>query len=728
MPGDEKAPIKLSLTLDYQQDIFHELREEDELVILARGLGLLRIVSNLLHSYDAAGQNLVIILGADERENTWLGEAVAEHAAISNAPKARGLNLVQTDLMTVGTREQLYAQGGLFSITSRILVVDFLSGLLNPATVTGIVALHAERISNQSLEAFIIRIFRQQNKKGFLKAFSDVPEPFATGFQPLTNSLKALFLRRPALWPRFHVSIAKSLEGKKKAEVIELEVPMTQGMKDIQNAVLECVEVSISELKKANMGLDAEEWNIDSALHRNFDTIVRRQLDPVWHRTTFRTRQIVRDLTILRNILENLLTYDAVSFNKYLDTVLASSAPPPGATRVNQSPWLFLDAANTIFETARRRVYTGKVKENDPAIGQNALPESMTPVLEEMPKWNTLSEILAEIETDFQLNPLPNDDSNSTVLITAGDQGTCRQIREYLQTMHAKPLNETEDEEADEKQELPSALVMMRRKLRNYLVWRRDFAKVKNNLFSENEKSINGTNEQKGGSSGRGRAPLNKRRRIRGGGTAGGNTNRAVNGSVGISSDRDAHIASLMAELQPTEMEAYQKEEIAADPLMNMEQYYKLFDMKELVLVHPYDGDKDDLVLEEVRPRYIIMYEPDPAFIRRVEVYRSSHTDRNVRVYFLYYKDSVEERRFLSALRREKDAFTALIRERSVSWWRLKSAGDPLTSYSKDNGARPYHRRRRHDGQLRPISADGQHSHCRWRPARGDSASTAMCD
>lgn len=673
MPGNEKAPVKLSLALDYQQDIFHELREEDELVILARGLGLLRIVSNLLHSYDAAGHNLVIVLGADERENTWLGEAVAEHAAVSNAPKARGLNLVQTDLMTAGTREQLYAQGGLFSITSRILVVDFLSGLLNPATVTGIVALHAEKIPNTSLEAFIIRIFRQQNKKGFLKAFSDVPEPFATGFQPLTNSLKALFLRRPALWPRFHVTIAKSLEGKRKAEVIELEVPMTQGMKDIQNAVLECVEVSVGELKKANMGLDVEEWNVDSALHRNFDTFVRRQLDPVWHRTTFRTRQIVRDLTTLRNMLENLLTNDAVSFNKYLDTVLASSAPPPGSTRLNQSPWLFLDAANVIFETARRRVYTGKVKDSDPAIGQNALPESMSPVLEEMPKWHTLSEILAEIETDFHLNPIPNDDSNSTVLIMAGDQGTCRQIREYLQSTHAPLVNEAEDNEADDGDEPPSARLMMRRRLRNYLVWRRDFAKVKNNLFSENEKSINGANDQKGGSSSRSRAPLNKRRRVRGGGTAGASSNRAVNGSVGIAADREAHIASLMAELQPTEIEGHQKEEIAADPLVNMEEYYKLFEMKELLLIHPYDGDKDDLILEEVRPRYIIMYEPDPAFIRRVEVYRSSHTDRNVRVYFLYYKDSVEERRFLSALRREKDAFTALIRERSVSTCYLRN-------------------------------------------------------
>lgn len=280
------------------------MREEDELVILARGLGLLRIITNLLHSYDAAGNNLILLVGADERENIWIGEALAEHAAISMAPKARGLSLVNTDLMSVGMREKLYAQGGMFSITSRILIVDFLSGLLNPETVTGVVVLHAEKVVATSLEAFILRIYRQKNKAGFLKAFSDTPEPFTTGFSPLANMMKNLFLQKPALFPRFHVTVAKSLEGRKKAEVIELEVPMTDAMRDIQNAVLECVEVSISELKKGNTGIQMDDWTLESALQKNFDAIVRRQLDPVWHRTSFKTRQVVRDLGLLRTILQ----------------------------------------------------------------------------------------------------------------------------------------------------------------------------------------------------------------------------------------------------------------------------------------------------------------------------------------------------------------------------------------------------------------------------------------
>ncbi|KAL5387698.1 hypothetical protein DPSP01_003493 [Paraphaeosphaeria sporulosa] len=661
MPSDAQAPVKLSLPLEFQQDIFKELREDDKLVILARGLGILRIVTNLLHSYDAAGNNLIILVGADERENVWIGEALAEHAAVSQAAKARGLSLVNTDLMSVGTREKMYAQGGIFSITSRILIVDFLSGLLNPETVTGVVVLHAEKVVATSLEAFILRIYRQKNKAGFLKAFSDSPEPFTTGFAPLANMMKNLFLSKPALYPRYHVAVANSLEGRKRAEVIELEVPMTDAMRDIQNAVLECVEASISELRKSNTGIEMEDWTLESALHRNFDTIIRRQLDPVWHRTTFKTRQVVRDLTLLRTILHALLTYDAVDFNRYLDTVLAASQPPPGSTKQNQSPWLFLDAADTIFTIAKQRVYKGKVSNADLVRSSNdAVVDALEPVLEEQPKWAQLAEILQEIEQDAYLNPTPQDSSNGAILIMCGDQSTCRQIREYLQIMYVKPESEQDDDETANE---ASAKFLMRRKLRNYLTWKRDFTNFSAALFSENQKAINTSTENKVGSGRSGKPPPNKRRRMRGGGV-GAATARTEIGAVRTAGDRDAHIASLMAELQPSELEAMQKGEVGFDPLENMEDYYELFNMNDLIVVHPYDGDLDEHVLEETKPRYVIMYEPDSAFIRRIEVYRSSHTDRTVKVFFMYYGGSVEEQRYLSGVRREKDCFTRLIKER----------------------------------------------------------------
>jgi DNA excision repair protein ERCC-4 len=649
--------------------LFQELRAEDELVVLARGLGLMRLVNNLLHSFDAAGNNLIVVVGAEDRENGWMGEALAEHAAISMSPKARGLTVVNTDFQSVGAREKMYAGGGIFSITSQILVVDLLTNLLHPESITGIVLLHADRVVATSLEAFILRVYRQKNKSGFLKAFSDNPDSFATGFSPLSTMMRNLFLRKASLWPRFHVTVAQSLEGKKKAEVIELEVPMTDHMKEIQNAILECVEVSIHELKKGNSGLEMDDWNLDSALQRNFDVIVRRQLDPNWHRVSWKTRQIVGDLTVLRALLNALVTFDAVSFLQHLDTIHAAHSPAPGTTRQTQSPWLFLDAANTIFETARRRVYAAKVSN----IRQSDNIDSLRPVLEELPKWALLSEVLDEIDRDLYFEPQIRDDSNGSILIMCSSSDTCRQLRTYLQTMYVKPRvdksaqGEEEEEGPEEDKHKPSANFMLRRFLRNYLRWKKSFARVNATLFAENQKAINSAADSRPGHSGYrgGKAPTNKRRRMRGGGNAGVSVGRAENGSIMQFFEKPGDVADLMAEVQITEEEARQQPDIVVDPLDDMDDFYQMYDMQDLVVIHAYDGDQDEHILEEIKPRYIIMYEPDAAFIRRVEVYRSSHNDRNVRVYFLYYGGSVEEQKYLSSVRREKDAFTKVIKERA---------------------------------------------------------------
>lgn len=480
------------------------------------------------------------------------------------------------------------------------------------------------RVVATSLEAFILRIFRQKNKTGFIKAFSDNPEPFCTGFAPLATMMRNLFLRKPSLWPRFHVTIAKSLEVK-KAEVVELEVAMTDSMQQIQTAVLECIEVSISELKKGNTVLDMEDWNTDSALHKNFDLIVRRQLDPVWHRVSWKTRQIVNDLTVLRGILHSLLTYDCVTFYQHLETILATHSPPPGSTRQSQSPWLFMDAAHIIFSVAKARVYTGtpsKAAINNNPMG--TIPQSLTPVLEELPKWSLLADVLEEIERDIHFNPVPQDSTYGTTLIMCSDEKTCRQIREYLQAMNEVPIEDTEDGSDEGLKREASAAFMMRRRLRGYLAWKHDFSKISASLFAEDQKARLGGNSSDGHrrqpDSFRGRAPPNKRRRVRGGGTVVTGPSRGAGGVITIAEDQPGGVAELLSEVRPTDEEQALKQEIGVDPFEDMEDYFEPYKMGDLIVVHPYDGDMDERVLEELKPRFVIMYELDPAFIRRVEV------------------------------------------------------------------------------------------------------------
>jgi DNA excision repair protein ERCC-4 len=378
-----------------------------------------------------------------------------------------------------------------------------------------------------------------------------------------------------------------------------------------------------------------------------------------------------------------------VSLLKYLDTVVAAHSAPPGSTKHNFSPWLFLDAAHVLFETAKSRVYRGKITGNDSSTFSAALQ----PVLEEQPKWHVLTEILQEIEQDAYLNPTQHGDSNSTILIMCGDQRTCRQLRDYLALMRNNSVADTDEDEDESSEEGASAEILMRRKLREYLNWKQNFSRVKDNLYAPKQSSSNTSNRAQGQNvtATPGRAPPNKRRRVRGGGTSSTAAGRAPNTSVEVGSEAPIQVSELLEDLQPNAVEEALKEDNIVDDLEDMEDYYELYDMNDLVMIHPYDGDMDERILEEARPRYIIMYEPDAAFIRRVEVYRSSHSDRNVRVYFMYYGGSVEEQRYLSAVRREKDAFTKLITEKGVSLFFATSC-----SRIASNNALPGHGRNPH--------------------------------
>lgn len=86
--------------------------------------------------------------------------------------------------------------------------------------------------------------------------------------------MKLLFLRHVYIWPRFHVQVSnelefveesvnsRSLNGTSHAEenqqqekgitLIELRVPLSRLMKEIQAGLVDCLEACIQELKRCN--------------------------------------------------------------------------------------------------------------------------------------------------------------------------------------------------------------------------------------------------------------------------------------------------------------------------------------------------------------------------------------------------------------------------------------------------------------------------------------------
>lgn len=58
----------------------------------------------------------------------------------------------------------MYLSGGIHFVTTRILVVDMLKKRIPIEKITGIVVLRAHQVVESCQEAFVLRLFRQNNK------------------------------------------------------------------------------------------------------------------------------------------------------------------------------------------------------------------------------------------------------------------------------------------------------------------------------------------------------------------------------------------------------------------------------------------------------------------------------------------------------------------------------------------------------------------------------------
>ncbi|KAI8806841.1 hypothetical protein BJ742DRAFT_814576 [Cladochytrium replicatum] len=759
----------------------------DGLLIIARGLGLRQVLVTLLQIHTDP-YNLVLLLNASAREVELLREDLVIAAAALGNDTPDDVDRIHPDLLRVinnetpaNERSKLYLSGGVLSVTSRILVVDMLNEVVPVDKITGIMVNHAHRVTETSTEAFILRLFRDKNKVGFIKAFSDQAEAFAAGgIRKLERTMKLLFQRKVYLWPRFQVTVSDVIQKQRDpVDVIELHVQLTAHMRSIQAALLECMESCVADLRRANPSIELDDFTLENSLHKSFDVIVRIQLDSIWHRVSARTRQLVSDIKTLRRLLSYLITYDSVTFNSFLETILTSNVAMAnsstaifrGADWGQQSPWLLMDAAHTIFSLARQRVYLRSTTSKEKVV--DGLPTGVHPVLEELPKWKALRDLLREIEAERKAMLDSGEVPGAVLIMTEGDR-TCGQIRELLEGMDLtyvkpdveevapssvpskKPKNRSrgkrkrdikEEEEQPRDTEMfddttstvpaenagdvgdsstsssttpteskfssPGAEAMMMRLLRNYFRWKGRLTQVTKNFASGKKKWGSADRGGRGGSAGsvgvgrgdgrgaaagavRGNAPANKRRRQRGGSSAGargaadlGNSAAAIgvvdSDDVPISFEDEAmDIANFLNSHALDEEEGFQNDvqhAVSTTGRFLDRECYEVVDQSLTTVVRSYaltssyaatfagggvTGDEDSRLLEELMPNWIIMYDPDLGFVRRVEVWRAAHQSHgHTRLYFMSYKNSVEEQRYLSSVRKEKEAFEKLIHEKA---------------------------------------------------------------
>ncbi|BFY99533.1 hypothetical protein BsWGS_02573 [Bradybaena similaris] len=596
--------------LDYENQIFLDMFHDDGLLIMSRGLGVSRLFLHFLKVYcDPA--SLVLVLNTTPADEAYFTEQL-EKQGISNPPK------VITNEVSAAERQTTYIQGGVLFITSRILVVDLLTDRVPVGHVTGILVYRAHKIIESCQEAFILRLYRQKNKTGFIKAFTDNPEAYTCGFCHVERMMKNLFVKKLFLWPRFHASIVSTF-NKHKVDVIEVHQRMTPAMTSCQTSLLDLINACISELKRSNPSIDTDDITVENALSKSFETIIRLQLEPVWHQLSFRTRQLVSDLKTLRLILRHLTQYDCVTFYSLVQSIRTSEK-----SFGQNTGWLFLDSADNLFVHAKERVYGSKKllaknskskKTQDKDNEEDTDDEDLTPRLEQCPKWQALTELLAEIAEEEEeccevAAPASSADHDAAsvgarVLICAEDDQTCNQIKSYL----------CETGEA-----------LMSRLFQKYLLMKR---KPDQEMEDVRHKSKDASLAAKSDPS-----TLTLTQMIR--------------ASRGDDSDDKA-----ASEATTSSKDAYYS--IVSSPM---------------TIIHPLHGCSDphglSRTIEEIQPKYVVLYDADISLVRQLEVYKASRPGQPLRVYFLMYKGSVEEQRYLTTLRKEKEAFEYLIREKAT--------------------------------------------------------------
>ncbi|KIM71372.1 hypothetical protein PILCRDRAFT_830383 [Piloderma croceum F 1598] len=358
----------------------------------------------------------------------------------------------------------------------------------------------------------------------------------------------------------------------------------------------------------------------------------------------------------------------------------------------------------------------GKEKQREEGKKKKQWPDDMDPALEELPKWSLLAEVLKEIEEEMMRQESLNlsrpafHPGSNTVLIMTSSSSTSTLISEFLSTMDADAPQGTQGR------------TMMEKKLQLYLLW-----KGKLNGWKQEGKlpgpfgmsgttgEGEGTGYQKqkglgsGGDDGDGISEALKRkdqvmtlmrerganrRRVRGGASASGGGSSSTDGwGLGRGSKKDQKdviigLGEMRDEAEPIATFPANQSESTTDVLFNpdhietnldeaallditsldfendFDAHYGLLAPEQTVIIHAYSGDSDDQVLAEIQPNYIVMFEPNQDFVRRTEVYRSSNPGLGVRVYFMVYQLSCEEHKYLAGLRREKESFERLIKER----------------------------------------------------------------
>mmetsp|Transcript_36237 Transcript_36237/g.57997 ORF Transcript_36237/g.57997 Transcript_36237/m.57997 type:complete len:788 (-) Transcript_36237:48-2411(-) len=655
-----KQVMSAEFDLGFHREMFRLALEQDGLSIVAKGLGSMLIIVKLLQYFCnrmekstkrimVGSKPLIFVVNASEDADIIQSEVVLGGLETAHAPPVS-----VTAKLPSQDRKKMYANGGCFIVTSRILVVDLLTKVINISQITGFIVNNSERLADKSNSAFALNIVHSSGEfKGFVKAFSDAPETLSSKFGFLGQVMTTLGVNQVYLWPRFHAAVKKSL-NMVKPEVIEVAQPLTKPMQRIQDQIVAALDMCLQELRRTQ-NLELSDLTVENGLFRSFEVTLRRQLDPLWHKVSFKTKQLVQDVGVLRKLLPDLIRFDAVMFLRILTNIMTKTSD-------DQQPplWLLTDAADEMFSLAKRRVFR-IVKEKIPKVSTSSSTKpkreevKFDPALrksrvldkggkhtlrldikvESSAKIELLNEVLRDIDKETKNSASRG---GAEIIVFCRDEQTCTELADVLWR---------DGDAADMIDERFTSYVTARFKRWCEGSGRKSLLLVGDEIETDTAKAER----------------LGKLETL-------AKELWAGEWSPKSGASEPPRQMTLTDEQRLLYTEAIRRlllRERGQTDGRKTESTLSNMGNRARCMIFPYQNCKHQQfsILQEMSPCHVILYNPEVRIVREVEIYQAQNPETRVKLYFLQYEDSVEEQRYLSDLKREQDTFRKLIDEKA---------------------------------------------------------------
>ncbi|KAI6198278.1 ERCC4 domain-containing protein [Aphelenchoides fujianensis] len=637
--------------LPYEQQLILDTFVDDVVFVHARGLGLERLFLNHLHLYSDPSFTVIVLNTSPEDEHFFIEKL--QQLCPSCPPKLLGSDVNSK------YREAIYAQGGVQFVTARIFMVDLLMDRVPLERTAGIMVYRAHEVLTGYQASFILRLFREKKKNGFVKAFTDSPSAITgAGLGQLQRLVDRLYVKRVRIVPRFEEAI-KATFAEAAPKFVEISVDLPAVQRRIRTCFVDIISMCTRELKQAT----PTAWNESDTRSLAAAALRPSALEIELRKKSLllsdRQEKLLNDLRLLRKLLEKVENLDPVTVHLSLNELRTDKEFVE-----NNSGWVLTPTASKVFAGIESQC--------------NAKDEKGKPTIVAPPKWKALESVLNEIKEDLAKHPPSDPNDQAPVLVLASNEATCSQLIELTKFGSNKlcwiqsKLFAEYMKRSFGVAEPPAVSMWPPDSVANYdeQILHKDKKELMAEVKETQKKKVNSKRLSKGT-----RKPEidPKQPRLVNFGIVRYAEKMAAKRPAKIDAETTS-VAGVSTTRTVVEEEAEvvviaddeSRDSAAAADSLPVEAGGSSLVLPVLLfttLTHRYN-----LIdcLESLKPRYMILYHCDIATTRVIEGFAAHHKPHELQLFALNYSNSTEEERYLTAMQNEQLALETLIKDQGA--------------------------------------------------------------